>query len=171
MDNVQELLSSLITTTPRKVSQREGFLNLRESFIYTSLVYKSADTCLYSYHPCHISRAPFLVCQSQFQEFASWNSIYFLPGSVSSKSLHPPLGWEKEMNPSSVDVCRLLGWCYQQLSKRIRKNETYHIPDMNYGKLFCLNVGYPFCPQRLFLPIFYAAAVIFWARAICDNRR
>ena len=129
--------------TPRKVSQREGFLNLRESFIYTSLVYRSADTCLCSYHPRHISRAPFLVCQSQFQEFASWNSIYFLPGSVSSKSLHPPLGWEKEMNPSSVDVCRLLGWCYQQLSKRIRKNETYHILDMNYGKLFCLNVGYP----------------------------
>ena len=36
-----------------------------------SLVLKSADTCLYSYHLPHISRAPFLVCQSQFQEFAS----------------------------------------------------------------------------------------------------
>ena len=57
--------------TPQTLSQRGGLLNVRESVLSTSLVLKPTDTCLYSYHLPHISRAPFLVCQSQFQEFAS----------------------------------------------------------------------------------------------------
>ena len=149
--------------TPRTLSQREGLLNVRESVLSTSLVLESADTCLYSYHLPHISQAPFLVFQSQFQEFASWNSIYFLPGSVTSKSFHPPLGWEKEMNLSSFDVCHLPGLCYQQLSKRIRKNETDHIPDMKYlttGKCFVLACSL-FQALPLLLPRFYFFALLF----------
>ena len=161
----------VIIYLPWTLCQREGLLNVRESVLSMSLVLKSADTCLYSYHLPHISRAPFLVCHSQFQEFASWNSIYFPPGSVASKSLHPPLGWEKEMNPSSFDVCHLPGLCYQQLSKRIRKNETdqsYTWHDIvDYGKMFCLNLGYPFVLKDFFFQ--YSAAVIFWAWAICDD--
>ena len=146
--------------TPRTLSQTGGLLNLTQSFIYVS-----ADTCLYSYHLSHISRAPFLVCQSQLQEFASWNSIYFPPGSVASKSLHPPLGWEKEMNLSSFDVCYLPGWCYQQLSKRIRKNETdqsYTWHDIfDYGKMFCLNLGYPIVLKDPFFQSFTQQLIYF----------